>query len=60
MVETISFHGAVFSILLSKQFICIGNEKRGLARMYELLTLFGLKDRLMTETNFNFILTTSQ
>ena len=53
-VVTDSFHGIVFSILFNKQFLCIGNEKRGLSRMDDILGLFGLKDRLITETNFIF------
>ena len=53
-VITDSFHGTVFSILFNKQFLCIGNEVRGLSRMNDLLTLFGLKNRLITETNFVF------
>ena len=53
-VVTDSFHGVVFSILFNKQFLCIGNKERGLARMYDLLTLFGLKERLVTETDFVF------
>ncbi len=51
-VITDSFHGLVFSILYNKQFVCIGNEKRGLTRMLSLLEKFGLKDRLILEDNF--------
>jgi hypothetical protein len=48
-IITDSFHGLVFSIIFNKQFVCIGNEKRGLSRMYDLLRLFGLDNRLIME-----------
>ncbi|WP_026994619.1 polysaccharide pyruvyl transferase family protein [Flectobacillus major] len=44
-----SFHGVVFSIIFNKQFICIANRKRGVARMESLLRKFGLLDRLLFE-----------
>ncbi|MFT2098082.1 polysaccharide pyruvyl transferase family protein [Marinomonas sp. 2405UD66-6] len=46
-VITDSFHGMVFSILFKKQFIVIGNEKRGLSRFSDLLGDVGLSSRLM-------------
>ena len=46
-IITDSFHGMVLSILFNKQFIVIGNEKRGLARFTSLLKLVGLEDRLV-------------
>lgn len=46
-VVTDSFHGCVFSILFHKQFICIGNESRGIERFYSLLSSFNLEDRLV-------------
>ncbi len=46
-VVTDSFHGMVFSIIFEKDFIVIGNKKRGIERFFSLLTLFGLEDRLV-------------
>ena len=47
-VVTDSFHACVFSILFNKPFIAIGNEDRGTSRFTSLLSMFGLKDRLIT------------
>jgi hypothetical protein len=41
----------VFSILFHKQFVVVGNPKRGLSRIYNLLQMFGLTDRLVLDTN---------
>lgn len=46
-IITDSFHGVVFSIIFNKQFICIGNKGRGLARFTSLLKIFGLEDRMV-------------
>ncbi len=46
-IITDSFHGMVLSILFNKQFIVIGNEKRGLSRFTSLLKLVGLEDRII-------------
>ena len=46
-VVTDSFHACVFSILFKKQFIVIGNEKRGVSRLKSLLSMFGLESRLV-------------
>ena len=46
-VVTDSFHACVFSILFKKQFIVVGNQKRGLARLESLLRMFQLEDRLV-------------
>ena len=54
-VITDSFHGTVFSILFNKQFIAIGNAKRGMNRFTSLLKLFHLEDRLITEFNKEYI-----
>lgn len=48
-VVTDSFHGVAFSIIFNRQFIAIGNKKRGLARFQSLLKQFGLLDRLIDE-----------
>ena len=56
-VITDSFHGVAFSIIFGKQFICIANQQRGLARMNSLLRLLGLMDRLIyddDQLNYNF------
>lgn len=50
-IVTDSFHGTVFAILFNKQFIAIGNKRRGLARFESLLRMFGLEDRLMYNIN---------
>jgi hypothetical protein len=46
-VITDSFHGMVFSIIFEKEFVVIGNHDRGLDRFVSLLSLLGLKDRLV-------------
>lgn len=50
-VVTDSFHACVFSILFHKQFVVVGNPKRGLSRIYNLLETFELTDRLVLDTN---------
>lgn len=49
-VVTDSFHACVFSILFKKQFVVVGNKKRGNARFNSLLKMFGLEDRLVDES----------
>lgn len=46
-VVTDSFHGMVFSIIFEKEFVVIGNHSRGLDRFISLLSLLGLKNRLV-------------
>ena len=48
-VVTDSFHGVAFSIIFNKQFIDIGNRKRGLDRFQSILKQFNLLDRLVDE-----------
>lgn len=48
-VVTDSFHGTVFAILFHKEFVVISNSKRGNARLFSLLALFGLEDRMVSE-----------
>ena len=48
-VVTDSFHACVFSILFRKQFVVVGNAKRGLSRFHSLLSQFGLEDRLVSD-----------
>lgn len=46
-VVTDSFHGCVLAILFHKPFVVLGNAGRGLSRIYSLLELLGLEDRLV-------------
>ena len=46
-VVTDSFHGCVFSIILNKPFVCVGNEARGTARFDTLFETFGLQRHLV-------------
>jgi len=52
-VVTDSFHGTVFAIIFNKQFISIGNKKRGMSRFLSLLRKFGLENRLIDETKLS-------
>lgn len=52
-IVTDSFHACVFSILFHKQFLVIGNKERGSARIYSLLSMFGLEDRLTSDTGLD-------
>ena len=49
-VVTDSFHACVFSILFEKPFIVYGNNERGMARFHSLLSIFGLENRLITNS----------
>lgn len=42
-----SFHAMVFSIIFQRDFVVIGNKKRGLSRFQSLLKGLGLADRLV-------------
>ncbi len=46
MIITDSFHCVCFSLLFQKEFICIVNKTRGLARLNSLLQSVGLQDRI--------------
>lgn len=46
-VVTDSYHGMLFSIIFKRQFICIGNKKRGIDRFHTVLKKLGLEDRLV-------------
>lgn len=46
-VVTDSFHGCVLAILFHKPFIVLGNRLRGMSRIYSLLDMFGLEQRLV-------------
>ena len=49
-VVTDSFHGTAFSIIYNKQFVVLGNAERGQSRFETLLGHFGLKDRLVNNS----------
>jgi len=44
-----SFHGMVFAILFNKNFVVLGNKKRGMARFTSLLDILGLGNRLVVD-----------
>jgi exopolysaccharide biosynthesis predicted pyruvyltransferase EpsI len=46
-IITDSYHGVVLSIIFKKEFICIGNNNRGLTRMTNILKKYNLMDRLI-------------
>lgn len=48
-IVTDSFHGMVFSIIFNKNFIAVGNKKRGVARFQSLTNLLGLSHRVITD-----------
>lgn len=50
-VITDSFHACVFSIIFRKNFLVIGNAKRGMARFNSLLTDLGLEKQLICSIN---------
>lgn len=50
LIVTDSFHACVFSILFKKQFVVVGNRKRGMSRFISLLEMFGLENRMIDST----------
>lgn len=52
MIVCDSFHGTVFSILFNKNFWVLENKNRGNTRIQSLLSMFGLEDRLISDTNY--------
>ena len=48
-VVTDSYHGMIFSIIFKKEFVVIGNSKRGIERFTSLLNKIGLADRLVMD-----------
>lgn len=48
-VITDSFHGTVFSIIFNKPFLVVANAVRGITRLVDLLTRFGLSNRLVCQ-----------
>lgn len=54
LVVTTSFHGIVFSLLLNRNFVYVPLKnafKRANDRVYELLEILDLKDKIVTNTN---------
>ncbi|WP_299568281.1 polysaccharide pyruvyl transferase family protein [uncultured Shewanella sp.] len=49
LVVTDSFHCVCLAILFEKDFICIGNSERGLARLKSLLSQLNIEDRLIED-----------
>ncbi|NOH79908.1 polysaccharide pyruvyl transferase family protein [Vibrio sp. RE86] len=47
LVITDSFHGVCFCLIFNKNFICVVNKDRGRSRLESLLSLVGLKERLV-------------
>jgi len=48
-IITDSYHGTIFSIIFKKNFITIGNHKRGMDRFSTILGMIGLSDRLVLD-----------
>lgn len=46
-VFTDSFHGSVFSLIFEKEFLAMGNKKRGISRFTSLLNQFHLNHKLI-------------
>ena len=49
LIITDSFHGACFSIIFNKEFLCIGNKLRGINRFYELFSKLKIRNRLIVD-----------
>lgn len=45
-----SFHGTVFSILMHRPFLVLGNSNRGNTRLLSILDILGLKNRFIMES----------
>lgn len=54
-VITDSFHGTVFSIIFEKNFVAIGNKRRGYDRFVSLLSLFNLSERIIIDESLHLI-----
>ena len=53
LVITNSFHGMVFSVLNNTDFIVVGNENGGLARMLDFLDRFSIRGRYIDESKIS-------
>lgn len=58
-IVTDSFHGMCFSIVFCKQFVCLGNEKRGLTRFTSLLKKLDLMSRMVLNNNYSLNIVSS-
>ncbi|PER36575.1 hypothetical protein COL26_33965 [Bacillus thuringiensis] len=47
-VVTSSFHGVAFSLIFEKQFYCVLSSEKRSSRLYSLLNLAGIPDRIVT------------
>jgi len=47
LLITDSFHGSCVAMLFRRAFVCIGNERRGIARYTSLFSILGVKERLV-------------
>lgn len=52
-IITDSFHGTVFSVIFQKSFYNILNSSRGSERIYSLLQLLNLEDRIITNSDID-------
>lgn len=50
-----SFHGTVFSIIFEKNFVAIGNERRGYDRFVSLLSRFNASEQILIDGAFMLI-----
>jgi|SaaInlStandDraft_1057018.scaffolds.fasta_scaffold44531_2 hypothetical protein len=49
-IVTDSFHGMMFSIIFRKSFIVLANKSRGISRFESVLSLFGLQERMIYDS----------
>lgn len=49
LIVTDSFHCVCLAIIFQKEFLCIGNKERGLARLHSLLNILGIEERLIED-----------
>ena len=57
-IVTDSYHGMLFSIIFKRQFLVLGNERRGMERFISLLDKIGLLNRLIPSVDsFNLLVT---
>ena len=59
-VITDSFHGTVFSILFNRPFVVVANPNRGISRLKDLLSFFGLENHLVSKLDNDSIRIISQ
>lgn len=54
LIITDSYHCIIFSIIYRKNFVCLLNEKKGVARITSLLTTLQLEDRCCNDPNVDY------